>query len=141
MEAGLPTRPAKELPMTIIATSNMAYIVVGLAVPIFGFLGLWIQSTRIKKEVSSPNGQSSGNALYESRKMLVELREQMAEVREAQLAGWERAHADTDRAAVDRTRLEAKVDQIALTQEEHLDRDDARFRSLFDAAGINDPIE
>lgn len=121
------------------ATSNVAYIIVGLAVPVFGFLGLWIQSRRIKTEITSPNGQRTGDALYESRKMLIDLREQMAEVREAQLAGWERAHHDTETALVDRQRLEAKVDQIAVTQEEHLERDDHRFRVIYHHLKLEDP--
>lgn len=125
--------------MSVIGTSNVAYIIVGVAVPLFGFLGLWYQSSRIKSEVSSPNGMKSGDALYESRKMLIDVRTQLAEVREAQLAGWERAHADTDRAEIDRNRLEGKVDQIASAQEEHLALDEKRFGVLYEHLNLNDP--
>ena len=124
----------------ILGTGDWAYVAVGIAVPLFGFLGLWLQARRTQREVASPNGQKTGEALYESRKMLVHLREQMAEVREAQLAGWERAAADTQTALDDRIRLEAKVDQIVETQEEHLARDDSRFGAIFTRLELDDPV-
>ena len=126
--------------MTVLGESSVAYIIVGAAVPLLGFLGRWHQSTRIKNEVTSPNGMKSGDALYESRKMLIDVRTQLSEVREAQLAGWERAHHDTETALEDRIRLESKVDQIAAAQEDHLARDDTRFARLYEHLDIDDPF-
>lgn len=123
----------------VLATSNIAYIIVGLAVPVFGFLGLWIQSRKIKTEVSSPNGMRSGDALYESRKMLIEVREQLAEVREGQIVGWERAHADTEAAQADRVVMHAKIERLAAVQEDHLERDDVRFRAIYQHLELDDP--
>lgn len=123
----------------MIATSSVAYVVVGVAVPMFGFLGLWIQARRLQSEVQSPNDMTSGDALYESRKMLIEVREQLAEVREAQLVGWERAHANAAGADRDRMRLESKVDEIVRVQADHLDRDEVRFGALFAAIELADP--
>lgn len=125
--------------MIFLGASSFAYVIVGVAVPLFGFLGLWFQTRRIKTEVTGPNGQRSGDALYESRKMLIDLREQMAEVREAQVAGWERSHRDTATAEADRARLEQKVDDIAAAQVDHAGRDDTRFGIVFDHLGLTEP--
>jgi hypothetical protein len=124
----------------ILATGDWAYVAVGVAVPLFGFLGLWFDGRRrdrrideLHNEVRSPNGTNTGELTYESAKRLVEIREQMVEIREAQLHGWR--HNDQVAA-----RIEQKVDQIAVVQETHLDRDDARFGAIFATLELADPI-
>lgn len=134
----------------ILAVGDTAYVIVGVCVPFFGFLGILAtviitgrkNRTRIDElheEVKSPNGSSSGVLNYENRKMLIELREQMVEIREAQLNGWRKAAIDTARADDDRARLETKVDSLAYVQDEHINRDESRFKLLFDAINVTDP--
>lgn len=125
----------------ILAASDGAYIVVGVAVPLFGFAGvlatvlLQNRSNRarieeIHAEVKSPNGTRSGDLTYESAKRIIELREQMVEVRESQAAHW-RQWAESS------GRLEAKVDRIADTQAEHVELDDARFARIYLQLGVD----
>lgn len=129
-----------------VAVSDWSYVAAAALVPLFGFLGLWLDGRRrdrriaeLHDEVKSPNGSRAGDLTYETAKRVVELREQMVEIREAQVIGWQRAAADVARADEDRARLEEKVDQIAETQEEHVGRDESRFDALFRAVGADDP--
>lgn len=134
----------------VIAAGDTAYVIVGVCVPFFGFLGILAtvlitgkrnrnRIDELHEEVKSPNGSSSGVLNYENRKMLIELREQMVEIREAQLNGWKQAAKDVERADIDRARLEVKVDSIAYVQDEHINRDESRFKLLFDAINVVDP--
>lgn len=99
------------------------------------------KTAQVHREVRSPNGSPTGATAYESWKAVIDVREQLAEVREAQVAGWERAHADVLRADEDRARVEAKVDHIARSQDEHHERDERRFHVIFGALQIDDPAD
>lgn len=97
------------------------------------------KTAQVHREVKSPNGMPTATITYDAWKATLEVREQLAEVREAQLAGWERAHADVQRANEDRVRLEGKVDSIARSQNEHRERDERRFYTIFRHLNVDDP--
>lgn len=130
----------------IVAVNDFAYVAAALFVPLFGFLGLWLDARRkdrriaeLHEQVQSPNGQTTAIAVYETGKRVLEIREQMVEIREAQLAGWARAATDMEQAEADRARLEQKVDGIAAAQVDHAERDDTRFGIVFDHLGLEHP--
>lgn len=107
----------------ILAADN-AY---SLGIAVFGTLGIALSAyvaivtARTRREIKSPNGTKTGEAIYQLSKDVLDVRERQIEQHELGLAA------------------RAAQGEILAKLDEHGVRDDARFMALFDATGTDDP--
>jgi len=121
----------------ILAAGDTALVLGPTIVALIGFAGLFLQTRRNYREVRSPNGTSTGDAVYELRKDVLGLRL-------AQMEAEEQVHLDTlaARAAIDRAEevarlVEVRATEVAIAVEAHDVEDRRRFAVVFQHLGID----